>query len=238
MENILAKADLQIISKGNRGTGVYQYTQNDNYSKYTDNGLLWIRKANIVGHGWNSNYHTTFGGFRIITDSFIDKLKTGNTYVLMIDVKGQLDHNLDYFRFSYEMGWEGDNEGLLARPQVIYSKCPVKGFNNMTAIYAFKITDDVYKTCKTKFSDYIVGNKYNSYKQFCMGFGYADDTTIGTELYIKNLRMYDITKYDKIVSFLKTGVIKSNTLTTLINNNSSFCLNKFGTVSVNNFYEN
>ena len=69
-------------------------------------------------------------------------------------------------------------------------------------------SDGLYKTCTTAYSTYVVGNVYLSYKGLLIGFTYADTGTLGTDLYIKNIRMFDITN-DVEIELGKEGVMKT-----------------------------
>ena len=50
-------------------------------------------------------------------------------------------------------------------------------------------------------------SKYNTYKDFKFGFTYSDTGDMGTDLYLRNFRLYDITNHSSVESKIdKQGV--------------------------------
>ena len=77
----------------------------------------------------------------------------------------------------------------------------------ITFYYAWTITDDVYKVCTSSYSSFVQGNTYLSYNGFKFGFGYSSTGSLGTDLYFKNFRMYDITNQINNPIIQKFGII-------------------------------
>jgi hypothetical protein len=54
----------------------------------------------------------------------------------------------------------------------------------------------------------VVGNTYISYKEFKFGYSYTSTGSLGTDIYIKNLTMHDITNdIDNNINITKTGIV-------------------------------
>ena len=101
--------------------------------------------------------------------------------------------------------------------------------------YAWTINDDVYKTCTSSYSSFVQGTVYPSYRDFKYGFGYQDTGTLGSDLYIKNVRMYDLTTALQI-DIKKTGVIEVGSFwETLSKQDAAF--HHDGEITSNCFYE-
>lgn len=66
------------------------------------------------------------------------------------------------------------------------------------AWYAFSIPDDdeIYKECVAGYSTFVTGNTYISYRDFQYMFSYTTTGELGTDLYITNIRFFDITDLD------------------------------------------
>ena len=201
MENMIFTAQEGILLKKFQGN-LASYTQANCQVTLTDDGYRIYRPPNLTTA---NNGNTMWGGLvlRFMTPSFIK----GHTYIIGFNVKGQTSNAVEA-SWSNNCGWGGG--GLMPSPSNVIHNAPTANFesdNWRYFFYQWTINDDVYKTCTSAYSNFIQGNIYPSYRDFKFGFNYTSTGTLGTDLYINNLRMYDITLKPK-VSINKQGQIK------------------------------
>ena len=105
------------------------------------------------------------------------------------------------------MGWEGG--GLIPTPSNVVCKNIPANFNGKHNFsYKFTINDSIRKICTTSYNSFVAGNEYISYRDFCFGFNYENTGALGTDIYISNIQMYDITE-NKDIKINKQGIISS-----------------------------
>ena len=73
----------------------------------------------------------------------------------------------------------------------------------MECYYIFTINDAIIKTSNDARAGYDGSSNYLSYRHFCLNWTYANTGTLGTDIYLTNFRMYDITSY--MAKFNKNG---------------------------------
>lgn len=172
--------------------GLSRYTQ-ANMSVTLENGLYHVYSAPNLNT--TDNGKTMWGGLRInntgITGSQI--LTKNHTYIIKFHVKGQCSRSPEKFRWSYEMGWEGDSALATNPSNVTYNFIPNPFQGEMECFYKFTVSDDIYKTCSKSFSSYVAGNSYLSYSHFCFNYPYGNTGSLGVDLYLSDFRMYDLT---------------------------------------------
>lgn len=222
-------------------TGLSNYTQSNCQVTLTDKGLRIYRPPNLTQA---SNGNTMWGGMRLVnctttsinhtynsTDNFFGLVKD-HTYLIRFHVSGQSSNTFATFQWLNQMGWSGG--GLTPAPSNVVSHGIPANFNGEEeCYYQFTITDDIAKTCTTTYSYATAGNTYLSYTHFGVGFAYTSTGALGTDIYITNLRMYDITNIknisiNKIGQLINNEIIEDNTLTSFENG---------GSILTNNFYE-
>jgi len=137
----------------------------------------------------------------------------GHRYIIKFEVKGKSSGASEGYcqYWSNNCGWEGG--GLKPAPSDVIVNNPVTAnFSSddwVTFSYAWTINDELYKVCTTAYSSYVVGNIYPSYKDFKFGFDYRQTGSMGTDLYLRNFRMYDITTNRNYNMISKLGVIST-----------------------------
>lgn len=241
-ENLLDNLNTQYATKGSMSNSFN--TSQPNFVPYNQTnckcqyggkpGFNFIRVANI--NDYASGGRTTYGGPRI---DFNNKpLVKNHSYIIMFDYEGHFDtSSFGYTRWSYNDGWEGDNS-LMPSPTQILKTGIVDAANTETKkrfIYAFTINDDIKKVCKTSFSSYVAGNSYLSYRYFAWHYGYATSGTgQGTDAYLTNFKMYDITNYVNSGFFTKEGLVKMFDFDDFLSESK---IHKYGLISMNNFIE-
>lgn len=228
MENLLFKTEEARINKS-FVNGLSRYIQENCQCTLTDNGYRIYRPANLTVA---NNGSTMWGGLVIHPHQCFD-LQKGHTYVISFHVKGKSSNEAsDSLGFHNLVGWDGG--GLEPKPSNVECYNPVgTDFNGEGDFwYKFTINDDVYKVCTTSYSGFVAGNTYLSYNGFKFGFGYTSTGSMGTDLYISNIRMYDITS-DPSFNISKSGLIQG----TLIEGDSAKIMKDSNELITNNFIE-
>lgn len=176
--------------------GLEGYVQQNCQVTVTDEGLRIYRPPNITHNSSDSSTNTMYGGMRLYFHSTEQGMLTkGHSYILLWDVKGKTSQKPVTPQWSNNMGWGGG--GLLPSPSnVTHKSIPHTEWQSstyQTMYYCWTINDDVYKVCTSSYSGFVAGETYLSYKHFCFNFTYNNTGVLGTDLYIKNIRCYDVT---------------------------------------------
>lgn len=208
MENLLFKTEEARVNKS-FSNGLSYYTQPHCQVTLTDDGYRIYRTPNLTVSG---NGSVMWGGLVLNpvaagTCTFIK----GHTYILAFHVKGKSSNGASDCGWSNQVGWGGG--GLTPSPSNVESYNPVgTNFNGEGDFwYKWTMNDDLYKKCTTSYSGFVAGNTYLSYNGFKFGFGYWDTGSMGTDLYITNIRMYDITDNPDF-DISKDGVVSGGQL--------------------------
>ena len=172
-------------------------TQTNCQCTLTASGYRIYRPPNITYNSSDSSTKTMWGGLRLRFTS--PPVIKGHTYVITFDIKGQTSVGISGETYwSYAMGSSVTTTGLMPAPTSI-SRVNIPADWQSTDwcpyFYKFTVTDDVYKICQSTSGSFTSGETYLSYRDWKFGFGYNDTGTLGTDLYIKNLGMYDITDF-------------------------------------------
>lgn len=187
--------------------GLSSYTQSNCQVTLTNKGYRIYRPPNLVHN--SSTMHNMWGGL-ILQPFTADSnfLIKGHTYIVLLHVSGQ---STDYFTdvyWSNQAGWSGGGYGLTTETSnVSLINIPSNFEGEADFSYKFTVSGDIWKTCTTSYSSFVAGTSYNCYRDLKIGFGYRDTGALGTDLYITNLRCYDITEPDNSISFEKSGIV-------------------------------
>ena len=215
--------------------GLSRYTQ-ANMQVTLENGLYHVYSPpNLIYN--SSTMHNMWGGLRInntgVTGTQL--LTKGHTYIVKFHVFGKCSRSPEKFRWSYEMGWEGDS-ALLAQPTNVSSDFIPNPFNgSKECFYKFTVSDDIYKTCSKSFGNFVAGNTYLSYHHFCFNYPYGNTGELGVDLYLSDFRMYDLTNLNE-----KADIKKNGSITGTFYENSDYTkaqLYKDTEILSNEFYE-
>ena len=159
------------------------------------------------------NGQTMWGGLVLKPFNIADNiLQKSHRYVIMFHVKGRSSNNVVDVTWSNNVGWGGG--GLTPTPVINRNTMNLPAnFNGETdVLYDFTINDDIYKVCTSSYSSFVAGNTYLSYNGFKFGFEYTNTGAWGTDLYITNIRMYDITNYTSSINLAKSGTLSISAL--------------------------
>ena len=184
------------------GAGLGAYTQSNCQVTLTDNGYRIYRPPNLTV---SNNGNTMWGGLKVVNQTSdtvatyntardnVWDLQKGHTYIFALHAHGQTSNGIN-IRLSNQMGWDG--YGLQPNPTVLLNSGLPNDFNgDKECFYIFTINDDIVKKCSTAYSSYQANVDYLSYRHIVFGWEYTSTGALGTDIYLTNLRLYDITDY-------------------------------------------
>lgn len=203
----LLEATNTSLTRKSMGSGLSSYTQSNCSVTLTDNGYRIYRAPNLTP---STDGNTMWGGLVIKPYDIYgrDILVKGHTYILKFRVSGQSSNDPEFY-WTNQCGWGGG--GLEPEPSdVSYQMTPSNFQGEMECFYKWTINDDVWKVCTSSYSVFVAGNTYLSYRDFKYGFNYTNTGSLGTDLYITDIRMYDITAGNVPVKISTKGVCYGN----------------------------
>lgn len=212
--------------------GLDRYTQEHCQCTLTDKGFRIYRTPNKV---YSTDGRVMWGGLQLnIVDGLgYDVFIKGHTYIIAMDVTGQSSTGAGIAFHNY-MGWNGG--GLTPRPTRLDESIIPNNFNGSKTVYCkFRIDDDVYKKCTSSYSSFVEGTTYLSYKSLSLHWEYTDTGSLGTDIYVDNIRLYDITGDTLGVSVNKSGVLSNLSLYEKKNNQTT--INSISELTVDELIE-
>ena len=211
--------------------GLTSYTQSNCQVTLTNQGYRIYRPPN---KNPTDDGHTMWGGLKLQVNT-CHLLEKNHTYIILFKVNGKTSNAIASYGFSNQMGWSGG--GLIPNPTNIKSESiPANFQGEKECFYKFTVSDDVYKTCTQSYSGFTQGQTYLSYRDFAFGFGYTNTGALGTDLYITNFRMYDITnETGDFINITKTGITYANSFEEVIGDVKFF--KNSNEIFANEFYE-
>jgi len=230
--NLLSEVENSLLNK-TFGKGLISYTQLNCQVTLTNDGYRIYRPPNLTVA---NNGNTMWGGLRIqpYGQNNSDVLFKGHTYVVKFHVKGKSSNAVSSLGWTNSMGWSGG--GLFPSPSnVEHNPFGANFQGELDYYYKFTINDDVYKICTKSYSSYIEGETYLSYRDFQFGFGYTSTGTMGTDIYLTNIRMYDITDDILPIKLSVNGNAKFGDI--FETDNSTVSLQKYGSLFCDNIIE-
>ena len=204
--NMLFDQNIGILTK-TWVAGLSKYNQTHCQCTLTDDGYRIYRTPNLTYPDAGS---VMWGGFVIDNTNNRLNLQDNHTYLLQFEIKGQTSNNVSDIYWTNYVGWGGGETA--PTPSGIKTYNPVTTDYNSsewrTFTYKWTISDTVYKLCTSSYQSFEAGKSYVAYKGFKYGFTYKSTGTLGTDLYIKNIRMFDITN-DVEIELNKEGIMVS-----------------------------
>jgi len=155
-----------------------------------------------------SNYNQ-WGGICISPMAISDCLFKGHRYRLSWHASGQSSRAMNEVYFSSQVGWgTGATNPSTTSNKLVTTPSNFNG--EMDCFWDFTINDDIFKVCTDNGGNtsFTVGETYLSYAGLKMGFGYEDTGTLGTDLYITNIQLHDLTNGD-VYKVEKNGIVKT-----------------------------
>ncbi len=201
LENIAQETNNAIINRLFTN-GLSSYTQSNCQVSLTTRGYRIYRPPNLI---YPDCGNTVWGGLKVnLFNIDPNILQKGCKYRISFIIEGQSSNGIGAMYFSNQMGWGGG--GLTSVSASKYSTLP-SNFQGRKEIYAtFNITDDIWKVCTTTYSVFVAGTSYNCYRDLCWGFQYTSTGSLGTDLYVTNFKIQDITDGEPI-NLKETGTM-------------------------------
>ena len=184
--------------------GLTRYEQNDCKVTLTDDGVRIYRTPNIT-----SDSKTTYGGLRLQLP--FGTFEKGKKYKVSFKAKGISANGIYVPNISAQMGW-GTVGGLKALNASSHKVIPANfNNNNYEDFWAiFDTTDfDVYQTATKTEGMCTEGKNYNCTRDLAIGFSYANTGTSGTDVYIKDIKIYEIIDDESLNTVNKKGQLIS-----------------------------
>lgn len=191
--------------------GVGAYTQTHCSVTLTSQGARiysppdWDGRA-IEGHGWD-----TWGGLCLSPMKTSNCLIAGHRYIVLWHCVGQTSVAMSEIYWTNQVGWGQSPD---AAPTTNFLCRPGANFQGeMECCFDFTINDTIFKTTgDTVHSGFEPNTSYLAYAALKLGFGYRETGPLGTDLYLSNFRMYDITGGAKQAEFTKSGLLQTTEL--------------------------
>lgn len=210
MENLFQKIENALRDKVFRD-GLSRYEQSNTKVTLETQGYHIFRTPN---KSQSADGNTMWGGLKIYYGAGSDSktgtslLTQGHTYIIMFDVVGQTSNAINNIGWTNNMGWSGG--GLNPTPTNVKKAALQANFQgHQLCFYKFTASDALSKPCTSAYDNYVEGTTYLSYRHFEFRFAYVSDTGImGTDIYLSNFQMYDITSDNMYHSIYKNGNAK------------------------------
>ena len=158
--------------------------------------------------------------------------------MITFDIKGKTTNQPSSTYWSNNAGWGGGSYGLgTDATDIKFTNIPAN-FNSNTwtpVIYEWTVGCPIFKTCTTSYSSFVQGQTYPVFRDFKYGFDYMNTGALGTDLYIKNIRMYDLTAGQQIEISKKHIVTAAGFIEPEAQRQASF--SHGGEIQANQFYE-
>ena len=233
--NIIQEANLQLINK-KWGPPLWYYNQANCQCTLTDNGYRIYRPPNITYNSSDNTTRTMWGGFILQFPN--PPLIEGHSYEIIFDITGKTTQIPSSVYWNNNAGWGGGSYGLSTDITDVSIKNIPANFNSTEWVpvsYRWKVNGPIYKTCTTSYSSFVAGTTYSVWRDFKYGFDYQNTGALGTDLYIKNLRMYDLT-IAKQIDITKHGIINADSFVETPSK-QDVAFHHSGEITSNQFYE-
>ncbi len=214
--------------------GLSRYQQSHCKITLTDQGYRIYRDPNLTQ---SANGNVMWGGFLVkpfqIDENFLIK---NHKYIILVHIKGQSSNSIASVYWSNQAGNGGASHGLSSQytTHKLYKfSSQFKGQFNF--VWEFTITGDIWKTCTSSYSSFVEGTSYNCYRDLIIGFGYTNTGTLGTDIYLTDLRCYDITNINEEVRCKRNNIFEISELSQ--HQNSKIQIYKPGNLQSNYIYE-
>lgn len=221
------------------GKNLTYATQTNGKTVIEDNHFKITRNPNITGT-LNGNTGGTQNWCGIIFRNYDNILgfQQGHHYLVCINVKGYSDTAMNDISISNYCDWSASSLNPITTTDNIQTYNPVvAGYNSDTldtvALY-FEINSPLYKVLTGKsYSTFVKGQSYLSFRDIKFGFTYTTTTSVGTNLELDNLRLYDVTNLDVLTRIKREGI--TQTISFIEDGDNGIIKN--GDLQSNNIYE-
>lgn len=169
--------------------GLSSYIQSNCTVTLTNDGYRIFRPPNLTPQ---ANGNTMWGGLKLNFKD--DVFVKGHKYKFSFLANGVSSNAMNAPYLTPQMGWCA---GGLTMKYATQSNIIPANFNSLTFQKFYAIFDltgfDVYQTATKTESIFELGKAYNCCKDLAFGFSYTATGALGTDLYLKNFELVDIT---------------------------------------------
>lgn len=189
--------------------GLGAYTQTNCSCTLTNDGYNVYRPANLT---YPADGNTMWGGvvLSIPEGTMVD----GRRYQLRVKYRGVSSNGIKDMYFAYSVGWT--NMGGLSAASMIdsiytdsnrYQSIDTGGTWENIRVNISASEGQMYKVADNSTGGLIPGTTYYTARQFKIGHNYESTGVLGTNLYYKDFRLFDVTDgYDEEVSLSEDGI--------------------------------
>ena len=187
--------------------GAHAYTQGNLSVTSTVNGYRIYSEPNRDGRAQEGSEWNTWGGLVLDPMHVSRCLVKGHHYRISWHVSGQSSRAMVDTYWSNNIGWGQSPDAAPTVHKCVFQPANFQG--EMDCFYDFTIEDEIFKTTGSSVhSGFEANTSYLAYAGFKIGYTYDYTGTLGTDVYITNIQMHDLTS-DKIYKIGNNGVIKS-----------------------------
>lgn len=219
-------------------TGVGRYAQANMQVTLTSSGVRLYSPPNHDGRpSGQGGSNDDWGGLVLSPMKTYNCLVNGHRYIILWHCVGKTSTALAETSWSNQIGWGQSPD---ASPTVNRRCVPAAGFQGtMECCYDFTINDTIFKTTGSSVhSGFEANTSYLAYAAFKIGFGYRQTGELGTDLYLSNFRMYDITSGVEELEFTHKGLLNTTEIIELSSDKFSTAqIQQSGDIISNEIYE-
>ena len=187
----------------NSDVGLSAYVQDNCQVTATSQGIRIYSTPNATSD-------STWGGLTLSPMVSSRCLIKGHHYRISWHIKGKSSRQMTDVYWTNNVGWGQYPD---ANPTVHKAVLPPANFDGeMDCLYDFTIEDDIFQTTTSDVhSGFEPNTSYLAYASFKIGFTYQETGEMGTDVYITDVKMYDLTT-GEVYKIEKNGIVKTTEL--------------------------
>lgn len=217
---------------GQPGLGTYE--QGNLIVTMTNQGIRIYSEPNRDGRSQEGSEWNTWGGFCWSPMKQSRCLIKGHHYRLSWHVKGQSSRAMTDVYWSNQIGWGQYPDASPTVHKAVTHPANFQG--EMDCFYDFTIEDDIFKTTTDDVhAGFEPNTSYLAYSAFKIGYTYDFTGPLGTDIYITNLQLHDLTTGD-VYKIGENGVVKTTEV--ISGRRDSARLHSDGVIDVTDIIEN
>lgn len=210
--------------------GVYEYVQSHCQVTLTDQGVRIYRTPNL---NVDTDGRVMWGGLKLQFPE--GTFRKGGKYKFSAMVCGKTSNAITTPALTPQMGWAAG--GLTEFNGRVISGIPAnfnsQEYKKMEVIFDLTNFNTIQTATKTE-SIFTAGQRYNCCRDLTVGFGYTNTGTLGTDIYIKDISLVEITDSEKC-DVDKYSVLNVNAIHEI---ESFETMNELGATWVKMYYHN
>lgn len=195
------------VNYPNGEPGLGTYDQGNLIVTMTNQGIRIYSEPNRDGRAIEGSEWNTWGGFCWSPMKQSRCLIKGHHYRLSWHVKGQSSRAMVDVYWSNQIGWGQYPDASPTVHKMVTQPANFQG--EMDCFYDFTIEDDIFKTTTNDVhAGFEPNTSYLAYSAFKIGYTYDFTGPLGTDIYITNLQLHDLTT-GEVYKIEKSGIVKT-----------------------------